>query len=190
MKNIIAISILFAFTLINMIGCGPRTVPASATVQYRVFEVFEDDINKTVPVAKRTQTDSAGYALARVSSDDLKLLLSGIAAKPGLLTDSTRRVAGWPKVADTWTYTRADGTPPGSGGGAGFLGVGTKNGIHEVRIEYNVMHDMGATEPIRTKIAYEGATTDTDVLLFIKPFVRKDGTKLAHVIAFEVTDWR
>jgi len=178
-----------AIAVIVLVGCQHYATHPSAALRYRIFEASVEDANKVIPVVERSKSDSSEYALARVHRDEITLLLTRMAVKPGLLIDH-RRVVGWPRTVDTWTYSHADGTLLVAGGGTGFLGARAKHGIHEVSIEYDVTHILDAEEPIQTKITYKGSIADGDGLLFLKPFVRKDGTNLVHAIAFEVTDWK
>lgn len=74
----------------------------------------------------------------------------------------------------------------GSGGGTGYLGVRKKAAQHQIRIEYNVTHSIGTRNPIRSKIFYEGPVPPGRALFFFAPVERTDGSKVFHVIAFEM----
>jgi len=93
-------------------------------------------------------------------------------------------------VADTWAYSRADGKLLGGGGGAGFLGVRSKNGLREIRIEYDVTHTINTVESIQAKVTYEGIVPPDGVLLVLRPFERTDGTAVVHLLAFEIGNWQ
>jgi len=189
MKKLTALTIGLILTSM-LLGCQSNDGgSASADIRYRVFEAPADIVDKVVPNANRSQLDSSAYSVAQVSATDLELLLKSISARPGLLVDHSRRISWWPRIADSWSYSRADGTLLGGGGGAGFLGVRQKRGIREIRIEYDVTHSINTRETIQLKVLYEGAISGEAIVL-LKPFEREDGTRLVHVLAFEASNWK
>lgn len=176
--------------LVCLAGCFPRSgSTASADIRYRVFEVSPDAFDEVLPPETRTQVADSKYFSAPVAADEIAALVKGAAADTGVLVDQTRPISWWPKTADTWSYSKADGKLLGGGTGSGFLGVRTVAGSKELRIEYNVTHSIQTAEPISTTILYEGSVPE-EGLLFAMPFQRSDGTPLVHVIAFEVSNWQ
>lgn len=190
MRKLTALTVVLILASM-LLGCQSKDGgSACADIRYRVFEAARDTVEKAVPNAERTPLDNSAYLVAQVSAGDLESLLKGISADTSLLVDQSRVISWWPKVADTWSYSKADRTLLGGGSGAGFLGVRSKGGSTEIRIEYNVMHNINTGESTQSKISYEGPAPEEGGIVFLKPFERKDGTKLVHVIVFETTNWK
>jgi len=162
---------------------------ARAKIRYRVFEISRDIVDNAIPKIRRTNIEDSLYSVAEVSRTDITLLLNSISSKPGMLADHSRTISWWPMVADTWSYSRADGVLLGGGGGTGFLGVRNINGSHEIRIEYNVTHTINTLNSIRSEVIYEGPFPEEGSLAILTPFERKDGTELVHILLFDATNW-
>ena len=178
---------------LSLLGCqshrkdGAGT--ARANIRYRVFEISRDIADKTIPKDKRRSIEDSLYSVADVSKADIELLLNSISSKPGMLAEHSRTISWWPRIADTWSYSRADGVLLGGGGGAGFLGVRSISGSHEIRIEYNVAHTINTLKSIQSNVTYEGPFPKEGSLAILTPFERKDGTELVHILLFDVTNW-
>jgi len=189
MRRFILVS---AMTAVAM-SCGcPRFRPAAASAgfRYRVFETSVDVIDEAIPPGLRETISDSVYSVSKVNSGQLYVLLAHVAERPGLLAEKMRNISHWPKVADTWSYSRAysdqDAYLTGSGGGTGYLGVCKKGAKHQIRIEYNVTHSIGTRNPIRSDIFYEGPVPTGRTLFFFAPVERTAGSKVFHVIAFEI----
>jgi hypothetical protein len=163
---------------------------AVADIRYRVFEAPAEVLDSVIPQHDRIPSDGSDYWFAFGSDTSLSVLLDAMLADSGLLADHTRTISHWPKTADTWAYSKADGRLLGGGGGAGFLGVQAVAGAGVIRIEYDVTHTINTAEPLQLKAIYEGSVPPSGVLIAFKPFNRTDGAALAHVVAFEVANWR
>lgn len=162
---------------------------ASAVIRYKVFEAPANLVDRIVPAVNRTPMEGSTYLLAQGTQADLTALQNGMLTDSSLLVDHSRRIYFWPKEADTWSYSRADGKLVGGGTGAGFLGVRSKGGRHEIRIEYRVGHSINTREPIHSKLAYEGALSNS-VMIALMPCPRTDGEAVVHIIAFQADGWR
>jgi hypothetical protein len=147
-------------------------------------------INGAIPPELRETISDSVYSVSETDSDRLYVLLAHVADRPSLLAEKQRTISHWPKVADSWSYSRAysdqDAYLTGSGGGTGYLGVRKKGAKHQIRIEYNVTHSIGTRNPIRSDIFYEGPVPAGRTLFFFAPVERTDGSKVFHVIAFEI----
>ena len=172
-------------------GCRHAAPPtAVASIRYRIFETPTDVVDAVIPRENRTQIEGSSYWIASVSPTNLAVLLDAMTTDAGLLADKQRTISWWPKVADTWAYSRADGTLLGGGVGVGFLGVHADEDVRKIRIEYDVTHTINTSDLVQSKVVYEGAVPPLGVLIALRPFERSDGTPLAHILAYEVTDWR
>ena len=172
---------------ISLTGCNANSGgSASADIRYRVFELSPNAL-ENVQTGKWTQIGSSSYSVAPVTTTEIATLVKSAVTNTGVLVDHLRQVSGWPRVADTWSYSKADGNLLGGGTGTGFLGV-RRRGTNEIRIEYTINHTINTSMP-ESKIIYEGAIPE-DGLVFVRPFERKDGAKLIHVITFEVSNWK
>jgi hypothetical protein len=161
---------------------------ACANVRRRVFEISRDIADKAIPEIKRRNIENS-YSVSEVSKADITLLLNNISSKPGMLTDHSRTISGWPGIADSWSYTIVEGVLNGSSSGAGFVGVRNINGSNEIRIEYNVTHTINTLKPISSKVIYEGLFPKKGSLAILTPFKRKDGAELVHILLFDATNW-
>ena len=161
----------------------------SAVIRYKVFETPATLVDRIVPAVNRTPIEGSTYLLAQGTQGDLTALQDGMLTDSGLLVDRSRRIYFWPKEADGWTYCRVDEKVVGGGGGAGSLGVRSKHGRHEIRVEYLVIHTINTREPIQSKLTYEGALSNR-VLIALMPFRRTDGEAVVHIIAFQADGWR
>ncbi len=170
------------------LGCRQRDT-GSADVRYYIFEVSRDVADSLVPPEKRTRIDDSFYAFAFVPSESAASLFNGQLDRPEVLIDRSRRIAWWPNVADSWSYSKA-GKLLGGGGGSGFLGVRFKKGGHEFRVDYKITHGFNTANPIDSRIFYQGRAPEGDFLVFLAPVKRDDETKLTHVIAFETSNWQ
>lgn len=171
-------------------GCQGRDGKSlQVNIRYRIFEAPRDVVHSVVSNAKRVSVQNSAYSVVLISTADLKSLMDKMPLEPGLLVDRSRTISWWPKVADTWTYSRA-GTLSGVGSGAGFLGVREASDGRELRIEYDVTHSIETVIPIQSKISYEGSAPEEGALLFVAPFHLKDGSQQDHLIVFEIADWR
>ncbi len=186
--TILALTVAVASTFAGCKRTG--THGASADIRHRIFEVPAELLDEVVPPEKRTSITNSTYSIAQGSQADLSTLMDGMLSDSGLLVDASRRISVWPKTADTWAYSKTDGELLGGGSGAGFVGVRSRGGHHEIRIEYDVNHTINTREPIQSKLTYEGALADDGVLIALRPFKRTDGVAVVHIVAFEAENWR
>jgi len=192
MKNMRQLVLSVFLTAVALLaGCKTLTTrQASANFRYRVFETTADAIDRAVRKELTETVPNSAYSVSKVDSEQLGVLLADIADRPGLLTQRSRKISYWPKIADTWAYSKAyseqDAYLTGAGTGAGFLGVRKKGRTYEVRVEYNVFHSIGTRNPIRSRIFYEGEHPGDRAIVFFAALERVDGSKIFHVIAFEI----
>lgn len=178
---------LIALVSILSSGCDSGSTHSPDTsIRYRIIEVPKGIINSLIPENRRVAVEGSTYQIVTSSSAEIEELISHQLPDSGLLTDHQRNVNWWPKVADTWSYSRADHQLLGSGGGAGFLGVQIKDDSPEIRIDYDVTHSINTSDAVTSKLFYEGKVPPNRVLIAIKPFQRTDGTELFHIIVFEI----
>jgi len=190
MQRLVILTVVLALASVCA-GCRRSArQTASADIRYRIFEAPADVVDAVIPQESRAQIDGSDYAIAFSSSTNLAVLLQAMVTDSGLLADHTRTISWWPNVADTWVYSRADGTLLGGGGGTGFLGVQTHAGVRKIRVEYDVTHSINTATGLHSKVTYDGTVPPLGVLIALSPFRRTDGTELAHVLAFEVGNWR
>ncbi len=169
-------------------GCGRNPYrPVRASVRYLVFEAEPAVVDRAIGGRARYPLEASAYAMTTLSAEGMVSLSMALTAEPGALVDVTRVVEDWPRVADTWSYSRAGAALSGSGNGAGFLGVAANEGSLVIRVEYDVTHSLGTVKPFRSRLRYEGAVADREWLVFLAPFVRRDGASRVHVIALRVT---
>lgn len=189
-KSTLAIAMI-GFLALTLAGCSPNNAgSARADVRYRVFEVPMAALDDLLPPAARSTNGGEAYETARPAPAVLEQLIAGLEPKPGMLAESLRSVGWWPHVADTWAYSRADGELLGGGTGTGFLGVRAAGGGQEFRLEYSITHSINLDKPFQAEIQYEGPAPVQQPLVFVRPFVRADGTARAHVISFETMNWQ
>jgi len=175
----------------------------TADVRTRVFEAGSEAVDHLIPASARKAGDQgslvnarkaiegSAYSVATVSAATLTSLVASISDNPGVLVDQTRQILSWPRVADTWSYSRSDNNRLGNGGGAGFIGVRVYDGIRQVRLEFgSVMHSINTQPQLKSAFNYEGPAPDAGGIVFVSPFQRSDGTRLYHVIAFEISNWK
>jgi hypothetical protein len=193
MKRIAALLIVLC-TAAGANGCASAEwtdagqSPVGTQVRCQIFEVPAEVAEALVPVASRRPVEQSPYTAATVPVGQVKRLAEQMQADSGLLVDKTRPVSNWPRVADSWAYTKADGRLSGGGGGAGFMGVRERGGAREVRIEYQIDHALNATRPIHDPVFYQGPLPAGEAVVFLTPADRTDGQRLTHVVAFEVAD--
>lgn len=193
-------AILFSLAVgVSHWGCASISVDKSrqsespTPIQYRVFEVAERDANRVIPDVSRRQVEGSPYLIALVPKEQLDTLAHQMREDSGSLVNRTRSISDWPRIADSWAYSRA-GVDKVFGGGAaaGFLGVCQQDSLRRVRIDYHVIHQVdqaGAAKlavNINARIFYEGNLSKDQAVVFLAPITRKDGLKLVHVIAFEI----
>ncbi|MEI6914594.1 MAG: STN domain-containing protein [Armatimonadota bacterium] len=160
-----------------------------ADVRTRVFEAKPEAVDRFIPTSTRKVIQGSDYTVATVSAGNLASLADRISDRPGILVDHTRKILSWPRVADTWSYSRADNNHLGNGGGAGFIGVRVYDGMRQVRLEFDsVTHSINTQPPVKSAFNYEGPAPDAGGIVFVSPFQRTDGTRLYHVIAFEISN--
>jgi hypothetical protein len=169
------------------LGIGSQT--AAADIRYRVFEIPRNAIDEIIPTETRAPVAGSNYTIARTNPSTVKALANHMREDSGLMVDHSRRISFWPRTADTWAYSTAEGKLLGGSTGAGFLGVRNKYGKREIRIEYDLLHDINTGKPLRSQFIYEGAVPPDGVLIAMNPFGRTDGTELVHLIAFEIENW-
>jgi hypothetical protein len=196
MLKLFWVTLLWAVGVASVGGCasthsddawqaGPPT-----RARYRVFEVAADDADTVVAHQSRHQVAQSPYEVALISRDTLDKLTRLTREDSGSLVEHSIFVNQWPRVADSWSYSRANQKVLGSGGAAGFLGVRGTEQSRELRVEYNVTHGINRAGPvdpasrIEAPIFYEGAVRDDQALVFVAPLRRTDGQQVAHVIAF------
>ncbi len=182
-------------------GTGKHTWE-QAKVRLRIFEVPPDVVDSIIPKETRKPLNDSTYVTAEASAEIVSSLLDGMAANPGLLHDQKRPIRGWSSTRDQWICCKADKALQGTSHGEGSPGVRIRDGVREIRLEYNVTHTIDVTPtndetepatkgtlPIEEKIYYEGPVPPDKIIIFMKPFVRSDGTELVHLLVFEVVKW-
>jgi tRNA A-37 threonylcarbamoyl transferase component Bud32 len=146
----------------------------------------------------RTRGDTlTNSQVAEINPATLDALRKAINQPPGLLVDQTVRVSPnyWNHgMADSWSYSRADGKQFGSGIGLGFLGFRRSNGQDQVHIDCRVSDDIdlnmkapGKQTELAATLFYEGNAPQHGALAFLVPFFRKDDSPHYLVMVYEIT---
>ncbi len=167
--------------------------PAAGTRGGVVFRywVFESDravMDRFIPPEKRAAIKDSNHVLAKLAAKQKAALLKCALPQPGLLVEKETLISSWPRVADTWAASRAADGLLGGSTGAGFLGVREKDGTRDIRIEYTVLHTINTTNALESKLFYEGPGGYGGLRVFLAPIQRDDGTRLYHVVAFQIGD--
>ncbi len=180
---------------------NPPSERAEALVRIRMFEAPQEVVDTIIPRDARKPLDESTYMAVEANPATVSSLLDGMVPEPGLLVDEVQHVIGW-LSADSWVCSRADTKLLGTSLGTGVLGVRTRDEIREIRIEYDISHRIDSsrrggknepkakgTLPIEEKIYYEGPVPPEKSIIFMKPFVRTDGTELVHLVVSELVKW-
>lgn len=180
---------------------NPETERTEALVRIRMFEVPQEVVDTIIPQDARKPLDESTYMAVEANPATVSSLLDGMVPEPGLLVDEVQHVIGW-LSADCWGCSKADTELLGASLATGVLGVRTRDGVRDIRIEYDISHTIDSspygeknepkatgTLPIQEKVHYEGPVPPEKIIMFIKPFVRSDGTELVHLLVFEVVKW-
>jgi len=184
----LVIGIVLAF---GVSGCQPTNAGITAAdIRFRVFELQRDATDPIFDISDATPVPNSPYSMVMVTATALTELMLELPHEESKYVDRTSTISMWPKMASTWTYAQADEDLTLSGGGAGFLGTRIRNGVREVRIDYDVLHDTSAGTLPSAKITYEGPAPDSDALVFFRSYNRADGTDFIYFIAFESMNWR
>ena len=186
---------VFAFTP------APPASSASATIRYRVFELPADLLDQQIPPTSRTSAElpdpdavapseytgspfTASAQTIEVPDALLATLLRNAVTPPGLLTDGSRFVDYWPRIADSWNYSFAQPNFLGGGGATLFLGIRSFNRQLQLRVEGVVTHDLDTRLRAQAPIIWHGnAPSPNTSRLFLVPFFRKNGDPEYLVIA-------
>ncbi len=199
-------------------GLMAYTAHDSAAIRYRVFIADAKAVDQLIPAGQRLNGVRPGAKAcqthgpneqeyfqgnfkmkghvpeveaqrAEISSVALDALLASVPEKSGVLCDRTRQLTtDWwqPGMADTWIFNRHELQSMGSGGG--LLGLRSRNGVREVRLEYYVNHTLiGTSRSIGAKLLYEGPVSASGALAFLVPFLHADDSAHYLVIVYEVT---
>jgi hypothetical protein len=186
MRELLTAVILLASPLALVGQDVPPGKPGKALFRYWVFEASPEVLDRLIPREKQTPIEGSQHVLAKLPAGDKSALLKCANPEPGLLAQRERLIAGWPRVADTWASSRAADGLLGGSTGAGFLGVREKDDLQEVRIDYEVLHTINTTNALKSKLLHEGPCRPGGLRVFLAPFQRDDGTRLYHVVAFEI----
>jgi hypothetical protein len=190
MKNLVVLVIL-ALSLLTLDGCqlfhGKNSQPMPTQVRVQVFEVPALVLNHFLPPEQQTPVKDSAYTLVidhnQTASD---LLMQGIHSDAGLLLNETRPIGRWPGTLETCIYPTLSGVNPVNGVLKGTVGVRNQFGKRELRLSCQVLHysrTPGDTPSIDTPISYVGPLP-SGPMIFVAPFQRPDGVRLAHVVVF------
>ncbi len=185
-------ALTIAVVLLWVLATGCESQATKARVHLRVFEVPTQILRLHLSDPNPQKLSDSAYYVSVVTPRDLNAMLQSPGASPRLLTESTRVINDWPEVADTWVYTPAYAgmrlDTICSGGGVGYLGVREQFGQLQVHLDYLVNHRGPQGEKrVESKIFYEHAYPEGQVLLFHAPANAPHEAPQQHVIAFEVT---
>ena len=162
---------------------------ARARIHTCIFEADAKLVDQLVPGPSRERAgDVHGGPVqtAEVSAGVFARLLADGAKEPGLLDDQTREGAWWPKLATSSHFMRRHGKVSGEGWVDGFLGIRRHKGVHQLRVEDNVMYGMNSYF-LYARIDWEGSAPPSEAArAFFIQFSRQDGTARYLIIAFEV----
>ena len=171
-------------------GCGSEGQETQARVRLRVFEIPAYVLQHYTQGRNLYELPRSDYSLSIVTPDQVDAMLSDREAAPQMLAENNRVIDRWPRLADTWAYSRIFGGmgPEAycSGGGAGFLGVRERDGQLEIRVEYLVNHSgPHGQKLIESEIFYEYFYPQGHVLLFHAPVGDSEQAQQKHIVALE-----
>lgn len=156
------------------------------TIHQRVFEVPTSVVDPLFTADRRHSPQGSSYQIVKATAAESIELFNNRQADTDLLVDRKRSIHLWPHEADTWAYSRATNQILGGGSGSGFFGIKMDDNQHLIRIDHDISHTINTTQSDTVKLFYEGGLTEHQPLIALNPFERKDGTKLTHVIIFEL----
>lgn len=187
LANLFVVSVI----MLTVAGCFGN---ASAIIRCRVFETSLDAVDEVVPRENRKPLGDSGYWAVYLSGMEVLSLLMDVPSNHGLLVDKLIGTSEWTGISDTWAYAYsydiAEGEITGGRGtGAGLIGVRYKGTSCEIRIKYVIRHHFDECKPIQSEVTYEGNALNEGIV-FIRPMECKEGTNLAHIVAFEIYSWK
>jgi hypothetical protein len=188
--NKAASTILLLLLWVFATGCGSQA--AKARVRMRVFEMPTQALRLHLSDQNPRKLSDSAYSVSVVSRNELDAMLQSSGPRPWMLTDRTRVINDWPWTTDTWVYAPERAAVEAgalyAGGGVGSLGVRERGERLQVHFDYLVSHrSPQGKQIIDSKLFYEHAYSEGQVLLFHTPSSASDGSSRHHVIAFEIS---
>jgi tRNA A-37 threonylcarbamoyl transferase component Bud32 len=184
-------------------------------VHYCVFEVESALGDQLVPVAQRQIGATGNWQMADINPATLAALLDGRVLKkhvmvdrqleipkpsssptyvsiekPGVKETQQKVIVGWPVVADNFVYTLGNEVlnDIAQVSGTGFFGVRRKEDGLQLKLEYDLTHQIAARPAVDVNITYEGNAPQNGALAFFIPFSRKDDTTGYYLFTVEVVE--
>jgi hypothetical protein len=184
-------------------------------VHYCVFEVESALADQLVPVAQRQIGATGNWQMAEINPATLAALLDGRVLKkhvmvdrqleipkpsssptyvsiekPGVKETQQKVIVGWPVVADNFVYTLGNEVlnDIAQVSGTGFFGVRRKEDGLQLKLEYDLTHQIAERPAVDVNIIYEGNAPQNGALAFFIPFSRKDDTTGYYLFTVEVVE--
>lgn len=177
-----------------MVGCkfgsGNGAGSAEAEFHYHVLELSADTMDAFIRKSDSIAVEDSAYAIGTLEGATVSDLVDRVADEPGILAKDSRHINWWPRIADSYAFSIADGEFLGGSMGSLFFGVREVEAQREMRVEGTVTHSINTRTGLPSKIYYEGPVPKDNTLVLFAPFERKDGVALFHVLIFEVKNWQ
>ena len=208
--GLLALAILIAVLLSAFFKTSPHP-----EVHYCVFEVESALADQLVPVAQRQIGATGNWQMADINPATLAALLDGRVLKkhvmvdrqleipkpsssptyvsiekPGVKETQQKVIVGWPVVADNFVYTLGNEVlnDIAQVSGTGFFGVRRKEDGLQLKLEYDLTHQIAERPAVDVNITYEGNAPQNGALAFFIPFSRKDDTTGYYLFTVEVVE--
>ena len=173
-------------------GCQGQSQRVQARIELKVFDLPTHILREYTLGKKMWTLRDSSYSLNTITPRELSSMLSRPDANVRVLYEKERSINDWPRITDSWSYSRARNDSAilstTSGGGAGCLGVRKRDGGLELRIDYYVTHrGERGKKIIESQIFYEHVYPEDRVLLFHAPAGLSAQRPRHHVVAFKAT---